>query len=237
MSEAGRDDRKDMPPTLVLDLDGTLIDTAGDLLATLNVILGREGLPPLTLSEARGMIGFGARAMLEAGFAANGRVLPRERLDQLFTDFIAHYSDHIAVESAPFPGALDALERFSAEGWQLAVCTNKLESLARRLLGQIGIADRFAAIAGQDTFGVRKPDPRHLIETIRQAGGEPAAAVMVGDSELDIAAARAAGVPSVGVTFGYTSVPIADHGPDIVIGHFNELFDAAGRLVKERSVP
>jgi phosphoglycolate phosphatase len=217
-------------PTLVLDLDGTLIDTAGDLLATLNVILGKEGLPPLALGEARDMIGFGARAMLEAGFAAHDRAPPRERLDQLFADFVTHYSEHIAEESAPFPGALAALDRFSAEGWRLAVCTNKLERLARRLLDEIGIADRFAAIAGQDTFGVRKPDPRHLIETIRRAGGDPSAAVMVGDSELDIAAARAAGIPSVGVTFGYTS-PIADHGPDAIIGHFEELFEAAGRLV------
>jgi phosphoglycolate phosphatase len=199
-------------------------------LATLNVILGKEGLPPLALGEARDMIGFGARAMLEAGLAAHDRAPPPERLDQLFADFVTHYSEHIAEESAPFPGALAALDRFSAEGWRLAVCTNKLERLARRLLDEIGIADRFAAIAGQDTFGVRKPDPRHLIETIRRAGGDPSAAVMVGDSELDIAAARAAGIPSVGVTFGYTS-PIADHGPDAIIGHFEELFEAAGRLV------
>jgi phosphoglycolate phosphatase len=237
VSQSDREGRKDAQPTLVLDLDGTLIDTAGDLLATLNVILGKEGLSPVGLGGARDMIGSGARAMLEAGFAANGQVPSRERLDQLFAEFITHYSDHIAEESAPFPGALAALDRFSAEGWRLAVCTNKLESLARRLLDEIGIADRFAAIAGQDTFGVRKPDPRHLIETIRQAGGTLAAAVMVGDSEFDIAAARAAGVPSVGVTFGYASVPIADHGPDAVIGHFDELFVAAGRLVRGSGVP
>jgi len=235
MSQVDREGRATTPPTLVLDLDGTLVDTAGDLLATLNAILGKEGLPPLGLDEARDMIGYGARAMLEAGFAAYDRA-PGERLDQLFAAFIAHYSDHIAEESAPFPGALAALDRFSADGWRLAICTNKLEHLARRLLDEIGIVDRFAAIAGQDTFGVRKPDPRHLIETIRQAGGDPSSAVMVGDSELDIAAARAAGIPSVGVTFGYTS-PIADHGPDAVIGHFDELFEAAGRLVTRRSVP
>lgn len=225
------------PPTLVLDLDGTLIDTAGDLLGTLNVILAREEQPPLGLDQARNMIGRGARAMLEAGFAAGGHVLPDERMDRLFADFIAHYSDHIADASAPFPGALAALDRFSAEGWRLAICTNKLEGLARRLLAEIGIADRFAVIAGQDTFGVRKPDPRHLVETIRQAGGEPAAAVMVGDSEFDILAARAAGIPSVGVTFGYTTVPIAEHGPDIVIDHFDELYEAVGRLVQRASLP
>jgi len=224
-------------PTLVLDLDGTLVDTAADLVATLNVILTRQSLPPLGLDKARDMIGSGARAMLEAGFAAHGPVPARERLDDLFAEFVAHYTDHIAEESAPFPGAIAALDRFSAEGWQLAVCTNKLEGLARRLLDELKISAHFAVIAGQDTFGVRKPDPRHLVETIRQAGGGLSAAVMVGDSELDIAAARAAGVPSVGVTFGYSSVPIADHGPDAVIGHFDELFDIAGGLVKAASVP
>jgi len=237
MSQSDRESRQGAQPTLVLDLDGTLIDTAGDLVATLNVILGKEGLPPLGLAEARDMIGSGARAMLEAGFAANGPVPPQDRLDQLFAAFVAHYSDHIADVSAPFPGALAALDRFEAGGWRLAVCTNKLESLARRLLGEIGIAERFHSIAGQDTFGVRKPDPRHLIETVLQAGGTPEAAVMVGDSDLDIAAARAAGIPSIGVTFGYSSGPIHDHRPDAVIGHFDELFDAAGRLVKRAGVP
>lgn len=236
MSQTDREDPKAASPTLVLDLDGTLIDTAGDLLATLNVILDKEGLPPLGLAEARDMIGSGARAMLEVGFAASGSVPQQDRLDQLFAAFVAHYSDHIADVSAPFPGALTALDRFEADGWRLAVCTNKLEGLARRLLGEIGIADRFHSIAGQDTFGVRKPDPRHLIETIVQAGGTPEAAVMVGDSELDIAAARAAGIPSIGVTFGYSSVPIHDHEPDAVINHFDELFDAAGRLVKPAAI-
>lgn len=224
------------PPTLVLDLDGTLIDTAGDLLATLNVILAREGQAAVSLVQARDMIGSGARAMLEAGFAANGKVLPNEHLDRLFADFIAYYSENIAATSAPFPGALAALDRFSSEGWRLTVCTNKLESLARRLLTELGIAERFAVISGQDTFGVRKPDPRHLVKTIRHAGGEPAAAIMVGDSEFDIAAARAAGIPSVGVTFGYATVPIADHRPDAIISHFDELFDIAQRLVKRAGV-
>lgn len=232
MSAALRNVRDATPPSLILDLDGTLIDTAGDLLATLNVILTREGARPLDLEKARNMIGGGARAMLEAGFSASGSVPSIERLDALFADFVAHYTDHIADLSVPFPGALGALDRFAADGWRLAVCTNKLEGLARRLLEEIGIAGRFATIVGQDTFGVRKPDPRHIIETVLKAGGDPATAVMVGDSELDIAAARTAGIPSIGVTFGYCSVPIADLGPDRVIGHFDELFEAASQLVR-----
>ena len=217
-------------PTLVLDLDGTLVDTAGDLVATLNVILRNEGLPPLGFDQARGLVGHGARAMLEAGLAATGASPAPEWVEALFKAFIVHYSAHIADLSAPYPGAVAALDRFAAEGWRLAICTNKLEGLARQLLEKLGIADRFAAIAGQDTFGVRKPDPRHLTETIVRAGGDPVAAVMVGDSEVDVATARAAALPVIGVSFGYSLVPISALGPDRVIDHFDELFDSAVAL-------
>jgi phosphoglycolate phosphatase len=219
-------------PTLVLDLDGTLIDTAGDLVATLNLILRGEGLRPIPFDDARGLIGNGAKAMLEAGFIASGAKLPPERLDILFEAFIAYYTEHIADLSAPFPGALAALDRFAAEGWRLAICTNKLEALARHLLGRLGIVDRFALVAGQDTFGIRKPDPRHLTKTIAGAGGDPQRAVMVGDADFDILVARAAAVPVIGVSFGYSAVPIADLRPDRVIDHFDGLFEAATALAR-----
>jgi phosphoglycolate phosphatase len=217
-------------PTLVLDLDGTLVDTAGDLVATLNVILGNEGLPALPFDRARSFIGHGAKAMLEAGLAAAGAPASPERINPLFDAFLAYYSEHIADHSRPFPGALAALDRFAGEGWRLAVCTNKLESLSRELLAALGIADRFAVIAGQDTFGVRKPDPRHLTETIIRAGGDPTVAIMVGDSEIDVATARAAALPVVGVTFGYSPVPMASLGADRVIDHFDELYESATAL-------
>lgn len=219
-------------PTLVLDLDGTLVDTAGDLTAALNVTLKKDGLSPIALGDARRMIGDGARAMLQAGFAANGIVPSPERIDILFDELVDYYEAHIADQSAPFPGALAALDRFDAAGWRLAVCTNKLEGLARQLLVQIGIADRFAAIAGQDTFGVRKPDPRHLTETIVSAGGDPLLAVMVGDSEFDIAAAQAAHLPSIFVSFGYGQTPMAEASPNHIIDHFDEMFDTANKLLR-----
>lgn len=219
-------------PTLVLDLDGTLVDTAGDLTAALNVVLGNEGMSPIGLDEARKMIGDGARAMLQAGFAANNVDPTPERIDTLFGTLVDYYSEHIADLSVPYPGALEALDRFSAEGWRLAVCTNKLEALALRLLEQIGIADRFAEIAGQDTFGVRKPDPRHLSETIVSAGGNPLSAVMVGDSEIDLATAQAAEIPFVLVSFGYCRVPLDELNPNRTIDHFDELFAAANQLVR-----
>lgn len=219
-------------PTLVLDLDGTLVDTAADLLATLNAVLKVEGLAPISFDEALTMVGHGARAMIEAAIVANGINAEAERLDNLTAAFIDHYAGHIADESRPFPGAVEALDRLAADGWRLAVCTNKYEALARQLLAALGIAGRFAAIAGQDTFGVKKPDPRHLTETIRVAGGNDRRAVMVGDSEIDIATARAAGIPVIAVEFGYSPVPVADLGADRVINHFDGLYGAVYALME-----
>ncbi|MGE4060447.1 MAG: phosphoglycolate phosphatase [Sphingomonadales bacterium] len=219
------------PPILVFDLDGTLVDTAPDLMATLNTVLVAENLKPVSLDETRGMIGAGARALLERGFAANGEVRSEVEFDRLFDRFLEHYSAHIADASRPYPGVVAAMDRFEAEGWHFAVCTNKLEGLSRRLLEELGLADRFAAICGGDTFPVKKPDARHLFSTIAKAGGDPGNAVMVGDSATDIETAKAARVPVVAVSFGYTSVPVGQLGPDRVIDHFDSL-DAAVRELR-----
>ncbi|GGC73166.1 phosphoglycolate phosphatase [Chelatococcus reniformis] len=222
------------PPILVLDLDGTLIDTAPDLVLTLNAVLAQEGRAPLSLAQVRSMVGAGAKALLVRGLAAAGDQVAPERLEALYQDFLAHYRAHIADASVPFPGALASLDRFDQAGWRLAVCTNKLEGLARSLLGTLGLADRFAAICGGDTFAQHKPDPRHLTGTIGRAGGAVERAVMVGDSSADIVAAQAAGVPVVGMTFGYTDTPVAELGPDAVLDHFDDLFDTAHRLLEHR---
>ena len=218
------------PPLLVLDLDGTLVDTAGDLIATLNVVLTDEGLKPVTRADAGHLLGAGARAMIQRGFQLNGAPLDEPTLDRLFARFIPLYTDSIAVHSRPFPGAVAALDRFAADGWRLAVCTNKLEGLSRRLLDELGLTSRFASICGGDTFPVRKPDAAHLLGTIERAGGIPASTVMVGDSRTDIDAARNAGVPVVAVTFGYTDRPVADYAPDVVIDRFDLLHDAVTGL-------
>jgi phosphoglycolate phosphatase len=223
-------------PTLVFDLDGTLVDTAGDLIAALNAVLAGEGLAPLEPKTAITMVGHGSRVLLESALKAN-RVEPEsDRLDNLVALFIDHYSRHIADESRPFPGAPAALDHFAAAGWRLAVCTNKLEGLSRQLLAALGLLDRFAAITGQDTFGVRKPDPRHLLETIRLAGGRPEDAVMVGDSIVDVDTAKAAGIPVIAVAFGYSALPVNDLGADRVIGHFDELLAAVAEVQARRSV-
>ncbi len=210
-------------PTLVFDLDGTLIDTAPDLIDTLNVVFEREGLPPVPYDVARTMIGGGARMMIKLGVEAEGRDLSPAKLDALFADFIAHYSAHIADRSRPFPGLSEALDTLAAQGHRFAVCTNKLEGLSLALLEALGLAGRFAAICGQDTFGVQKPDPEILRRTIAAAGGEPGHAVMIGDSLTDIRTARAAGVPVIAVDFGYTDRPVAELGPDRVISRFAQL--------------
>ncbi|HTM75119.1 MAG TPA: HAD family hydrolase [Pseudolabrys sp.] len=210
-------------PTIVFDLDGTLVDTAPDLVDTLNVIFAREGFGPLTYEHARNFVGGGARVMIARGFNAQGHVLSPKRLEQLFKEFIAHYSEHLTDRSLPFPGLADALDRMAARGCRFAVCTNKLEALSVRLLGNLGLADRFVAICGQDTFGMQKPDPEILRRTISAANGRLETTVMIGDSVTDIRTARAAGVPVIAVNFGYSERPIAEFGPDRIIGHFSEL--------------
>jgi len=221
-------------PLLVLDLDGTLVDTAADLIATLNIVLLGEGLRPMTRADAGALLGAGARAMIERGFRLNGAPLDTATLDRLFAAYIPLYESRIAEESRPFPGAIAALDRFAAAGWRFAVCTNKLEGLSRRLLDELGLSPRFAAICGGDTFAVRKPDAGHLLGTIARAGGDPATTVMVGDSGTDVNAAKNAGVPVVAVGFGYTDAPVASYGPDVVIDHFDELWDAVATLTATR---
>ena len=210
-------------PLLVFDLDGTLVDTAPDLVDTLNVVFAREGLPAVPYDSARAMIGGGAKAMLLRGLEADGRAATPALMDRLFAEYIAHYTDHIAVRSRPFPGLIEALDALAASGHRFAVCTNKLERLSVRLLRALGLADRFVAICGQDTFGMQKPDPEVLRRTIAAAGGLPGQAVMIGDSATDIRTAQAAAIPVIAVDFGYSEEPVAEYGPDRVISHFAQL--------------
>jgi phosphoglycolate phosphatase len=221
-------------PTVVFDLDGTLVDTAPDLVGTLNVIFAREGLPPVAYDAARTMVGGGARRMIERGLAEDGRKLAAAEIDRLVRDFIDHYAAHIADHSRPFPGLTTALDELATRGCRLAVCTNKLEWLSVRLLDALGLSVRFVAICGADTFGIQKPNPELLRRTIARAGGRIDAAIMVGDSISDIATARAAGTPVIAVNYGYTERPVGELGPDRVIGALSDLPDTVFELLDGR---
>ncbi|MGQ3670800.1 phosphoglycolate phosphatase [Xanthobacter sp. TB0136] len=215
-----------LPATIVFDLDGTLVDTAPDLLNALDAVIAPLGIAPVDREVARNFIGGGARLLVRRALESEGQTVDAARLEELNSAFLAHYAAHIAEDSRPFPGMVDALERLSAGGARLAVCTNKLEHLARQLLDALDLTRHFAAITGGDTHGVSKPDPLPLNATIAAAGGTLSRSVMVGDSLTDIRVARAAGTPVVAVSFGYTEIPPAEMGADRLIHDFSEL-DAA----------
>jgi phosphoglycolate phosphatase len=218
-------------PTIVFDLDGTLVDTAPDLIVTLNTIMAREGLPTVAFEAARNMVGGGARHMIERGLAAEGVRRSAAEIEALCNQFIDHYAAHIADHSRPFPGVEGALDALAGSGCHLAVCTNKLEWLSRKLLGALGLAHRFAAICGADTFGVQKPDAAILRGTVARAGGHTDGAIMVGDAITDIAVARAAGVRVVAVDFGYSETPVAELCPDRVVSSFERLPETVWALL------
>jgi phosphoglycolate phosphatase len=222
--------------TIVFDLDGTIVDTAPDLTAATNHALGLVGLPPVTVAELHPFIGHGSKAMIEAGLRFRGAQVDSEDAARLHDAFLAFYAANIAVGSRPYAGVSEVLDWLAAAGARLAVCTNKYEGLSKELLTALGLAQRFSAVAGRDTFAVCKPDARHLTGTIELAGGRRERAVMVGDSATDFATALAAKVPAIGVTFGYAPRPVRELAPEMgvaeVIDHFGEFVPALERCLR-----
>jgi phosphoglycolate phosphatase len=212
---------------VAFDLDGTLADTAPDLTAALNHSLACLGRPPVPAEDVRHMVGHGARALLQKGLAATGEVNDA-LIEQGFPIFLDHYSAHIADGTRPFPGLEAALDQLAAMDVTLAICTNKLESLARELVDALGWRDRFPVIIGGDTLPVRKPDPAPLLETIARAGGGRAA--FIGDSITDTDTARNANIPCIAVSFGFSDRPPQQLGADLLIDHFDDLIPALRRL-------
>lgn len=212
--------------TLVLDLDGTLVDSVPDLAAALNRLMAARGLAGFSRAEVTGMVGDGAAVLLARAFGARGVVQDGGALEA----FLVDYTANTAVETRPFPGVVAGLEALAAEGWRLAVCTNKPEAAARALLGALGMDRFFAAVGGGDTFPVRKPDPAHLVATLRAAGGDPGRAVMSGDHHNDVAAARGAGVPCVFAAWGYGTAAMGAEA-EAVAGDFSEMARIARRML------
>jgi phosphoglycolate phosphatase len=209
--------------TVVFDLDGTLVDTAPDLLRALERVMAAEGLEPPPPGALRQMVGQGARVLIERAAAMQGIVYPPDRLTALTGFFIDFYRADIAGDSTPFPGAEAALDALAAAGARLSVCTNKRTDLSALLLDRLGLAGRFAAIVGADAVPEQKPAPGHYAAAVAAAGGTIRMSVMVGDSAADVAVARSAGAPAIAVRFGYCEGDVEALGADILIADFAEL--------------
>jgi len=220
---------------VIFDLDGTLVDTAPDLWRATNHCLSLRGRRPVTLEEVRAFVGHGARKLIAHGLAATGDPLGDPDIESLYEAFVAYYSDHIAVGSLPFPGCLALLDRLKAEGIGLGICTNKLEGLSMKLIDALGMSAYFGAIIGPDTIGIGKPDPAPYRETLRRMQRQAGPSLLIGDSETDVLTARAAGVPIIGVTFGYTARPIEEFKPDALVSQFGEAFDPIMAMLEPRS--
>jgi len=217
--------------TIAFDLDGTLVESAPDLIGAVNAILIGEGFKPLAYDEGRPFISRGARWLLQWGLEIAGEQEPAARTAALFGRFISYYSAHIADESLPFPGAIDALKTLKAAGAKLVICTNKPTDLSRSLLTKLDMVGLFAGVVGIDAVTAAKPNAAHLIEAVEAVGGDLARTVMVGDADTDAGAARAAGAPLILVDFGYTEIPAVELAPDILLHHFDDLVDACAALL------
>jgi phosphoglycolate phosphatase len=213
--------------TLLLDLDGTLVNTVPDLTAVLNRLMRSRDLAEFTQLETARMVGDGVAKLVERAFAARGRRPDSEAV----ADFSADYGAHAAMESRPYPGVTEGLRQLSEDGWRLAVCTNKPEAAARSLLSALGLDSRFDAIGGGDTFPVHKPDPGHLLATLEVAGGCHDRTVMGGDHANDVAAAGGARVPCIFAAWGYGPPEMAE-GAAAVAQNFTELVEIAQRLLR-----
>lgn len=221
---------KVLPRTIIFDLDGTLVDTSPDLTAALNFVLVSAGRRPLPEAEVRTLVGRGARVLIERGMEATGEPVDQALVPKLLQDFIDHYGDNIAAGSTPFPGAETAVRHLIASGSKVGICTNKPQALSFKLMDALNLRRYFPVILGADSQPYRKPDPRHLLDTVAKLGGDPRHAVMVGDSETDVKTARSADIPVVLVSFGYTEIPVAELGGDVIIDHFDALDAALAKL-------
>jgi phosphoglycolate phosphatase len=222
-------------PIVIFDLDGTLVDTAPDLMASLNHVLAEERIEPVVYTDMTFLVGQGARAMIERAHELRRVKLDPARLPSLLDTLVEHYLEEMPGVSQPFPGVVEALKRLQAQDYAMAVCTNKLERLAVPLIERLNLASYFDVVTGGDTFAVRKPDAGHILQTIERAGGDTTRAVMIGDSINDLKAAENAGIPSIAVPFGYTDVPVEQLSPTHIIQHFDELTPAlVERLISAR---
>ncbi|MEM9043128.1 MAG: phosphoglycolate phosphatase [Pseudomonadota bacterium] len=222
----------------IFDLDGTLADTAADLLAAANAALAEVDLPTLDYRSERQVAGRGGRAMIRRAIVLAGRdpdASPEQALtDELYPKLLIAYEARIADQTILFEGVEDCLDRLAADGWRLGICTNKPERLARILMTKLGVLDRFGALLGADTLAVRKPDPLHFTQTCSQIGADPAMSVMIGDTSTDLLTARAVGCPCILTRFGFAAEPLESLAPDAIVEHYEEMPGVLETLTADR---
>ena len=219
-----------LPRAVVFDLDGTLVDTAPDLTAALNHVLPRADRDPVGVADVRAMVGQGLRKLIERALTASGGIPDGVDIEAMFEGAFEYYAAHLADRSVPFPAATDVLDRLAEAGVTLGVCTNKPVALSERLLSELDLARYFTAILGGDSLAVKKPDAGHLLTTLERMNARPREAVMIGDSQADIDAARAADVAVVAVSYGYTMIPAEELGADAVVHALSDLPGTLARL-------
>ncbi len=222
------------PTGIIFDLDGTLVDSARDLTGALNHVLRQAKRPEMEISQVRHMVGDGARALIIKGFSETGILPDKDGIDFILENFLEFYRENIAVQTIIFPGALKVIEKLAHMNIPLGLCTNKPIKLTEKLMTEIGLSEYFTAVVGGDSFEYRKPDPRHLTSALDLMKSPFERAIMVGDSNNDILAARAANIPVICVSFGYSKIPVADLNPDIIIDHYADFFNALTEISKRR---
>ena len=217
---------------LIFDLDGTLVDTAPDLLNALNAVLANEGRRPVNHADLRSLVGFGARTLIAQAFKMTGGPIDPARIEGLNDSFVAHYRSHIADSSRAYPGVEETLASFQAEGLRMGVLTNKPHELTVLLMAKLGLDKYFAAIFGQGRMPYTKPDARIFQDVVRETAGADAGALMVGDSITDVQTARAGGAPVILVSYGYTPQPARTLGADAVVDDFRAVPAAVRRILE-----
>jgi phosphoglycolate phosphatase len=226
-----------MKKTVIFDLDGTLIDTAPDLIRCLSWLMEQEGLPPVNISQAKSLIGAGIKPMIMKALQANGRGQSHDEIEVVYGKYLVKYEAEIALHSRPYPHITDQLVKLKAQGYQLGVCTNKIERLARILLDELDMTKHFDAITGVDTFDFKKPDARHMLETVRLAGGDEAHSIMIGDSKTDINTAHNAKRPVIAYIHGYTDIPLEELNPTVILDSYERLDEVIATLLSRHNNP
>ena len=216
---------------LIFDLDGTLVDTAPDLMAATNYIMALEGRSEVSEAQIRQFVGHGAMDLIKRGMSATGTVPDEARLKILHREFLDYYGDNIATHSTLFAGLLPLLNQAAARGLKMGVCTNKVEGLSHKLLDEIGIANYFAAVVGGDTLPIMKPNPEPYFEVARRLRVDASRSMMFGDSETDILTAQNVGAPVIAVSFGYTIQHVSHFKPTYIIDHYDEAWPIVSRYV------